>query len=353
MSIKQKLAIYLITYNRKKKLRETLDTILAPDSPIRDFGITILDNASTDGSSELIDLYCQKYSNLTHIRYNINIGGNANACRAFEIGASCGKEYMWVLCDDDKYDFSNWKEVENKVNGINDIICVSDYVFPKPEEKKNPAYQLFQLSFIPAGIYKTQNITSSVLMNMYDGIITMFPQACLSIKMINEKGKISILSKPIVYNGFHFSDRVDDESLSYVRGTNEKKWVMKQREMTSWIFGYSHIITLLQSKSLQKQCTEVSAVYKDMYGNWDNFYNYMLALRTSSISCFYEIFDVLTEKRQKDIMKKYNNRRLNNALRTISQGVFSIRNSDDKKHKILTLAGIKLSWKRKYKNYFL
>ena len=61
MSIKDKLQIYLITYNRKIQLEHTLKQILAKDSPIRNFDITILDNASTDGASELIDEYCQNF----------------------------------------------------------------------------------------------------------------------------------------------------------------------------------------------------------------------------------------------------------------------------------------------------
>ena len=131
--MKDKLQIVLITYNRKKYLQRTFDQIFAKDSPIKDYDITILDNASTDGTSELIKEYKLKFPNINHIRHNINIGGNANICRAFELGVTSGKEYVWVLCDDDKYDFSNWHEVEREINAKKDIICVCDYVYSTPE----------------------------------------------------------------------------------------------------------------------------------------------------------------------------------------------------------------------------
>ena len=143
--IKDKLQIYLITYNRRNKLKNTLDVLLAEDSPIRDFDITILNNASNDGSYELIEQYCVDYKNLKHIRHNINIGGNANICGAFEMGGSCDKEYFWVLCDDDKYDFSNWSEVEELIKEKKDIICLCDYVFNTEEEKKMWHIKFFNL----------------------------------------------------------------------------------------------------------------------------------------------------------------------------------------------------------------
>ena len=199
--LKEKLQIYLITYNRKKQLENTFSQIFAENSPIRDFDITILDNASTDGSSELIQEYAKQHSNINYIRHPYNIGGNANICRAFELSASCGKEYAWILCDDDYYDFSAWSEVEENIEKKKDIICLSDYVFPTKEDKENPAYQIFQLTFVPSILFRTSSITDSVLHNMYDNIYTMFQQLCLVIKVFNNGGSIQVLSKPIVHNG--------------------------------------------------------------------------------------------------------------------------------------------------------
>ena len=344
MPIKNKLQIYLITYNRKKKFQETLNAILNINSPIKDFDITILDNASTDGTSELIQEYCVKYPNLKHIRHNVNIGGNANICRAFEMSASCGKEYFWVLCDDDKYDFSNWYEVEQEIQKNTDIICLADYVFPNEQEKTNPAYQIFQLTFVPAGIYKTSLIDNNVLMNMYDAIITMFQQAVPCIKCINENKKIHVLSKPVVFNGLHFEDKVEEESLSYTRGSNEK-WVSERRNKTIWIYGFANIISLLKDKYLQQECMEISIPYKDMYGSWENFYNSMYYdyINVGYAHYFQDIYKMLHPKKQKVFDDR--NDKKKRIYKFIIQHIFSLKNENNK-YKILTILGFKIKIKR-------
>ena len=49
--LQENLFISLVTYNRKDYLKRTLDKLLEDSSPLRNVDITILDNASDDGSS--------------------------------------------------------------------------------------------------------------------------------------------------------------------------------------------------------------------------------------------------------------------------------------------------------------
>ena len=301
--LKDKLQIYIITYNRKKHLLRTLEQIFADNSPIKDFDITILDNASTDGASEIIEEYCAKYPNLVHIRHKVNIGGNSNICRAFEMGASCGKDYFWVLCDDDKYDFSNWHEVEREINAKKDIICVCDYLYSTPEQKKDVKYAIFQLTFVPAGIYKISNIDNNVMINMYDSILTMFQQSCLTIKCINENKNISVLSKPIVFNGWYFDDKVDDESLSYTRGSNGNN-NLERRNNTNWALGYSQVLSLLNDKKLAKECFIEAVADENIYHKKSSFYYDMIDkyLNFKNINYFYEILKILSAKDKFEII---------------------------------------------------
>ncbi len=349
MSIKNKLQIYLITYNRINKLKYTLAEILK--SPIKDFDIIVLDNASTDGTSELIDNYCIKHPNIKHIRHKVNIGGNANICRAFEMGANCGKEYFWILCDDDKYDFSNWNEVEKRMEANEDVICVADYVFSEETDKINPAYQIFQLTFVPSGIYKSKLITDDVLINMYDAILTMFQQAVVAIKCVNENKKICVLSKPIVFNGVQFEDKVTAESLSYTRGANEN-WVMERRQRTLWILGFANIITLLKDKQLQKRCMAVAIPYKDIHGSWENFFNSMKNqyLNPTDINYLLEVCKVLPLEEQKKITSAFSVGI--GSFSTVEpmhlwEHILSVRNEG--RHKVLHILGMKIKFRRKKK----
>ena len=302
-SIKGKLQIYLITYNRKQKLQQTFEQIFADDSPIKNFDITILDNASTDGSSELIEEYCYTFPNITHIKHNINIGGNANICRAFEMAASCGKEYCWILCDDDKFDFSNWQEVENEINAQKDIICVCNYICDTSAKKSDAICQIFQLTFVPAGIYKIANLTNTVMMNMYDSILTMMQQACISIKCINERKKIHVLSKPIVFNGLLIEGKNDGEYSSYTRGANDNIH-LERKIHTNWALGYSQVLSLLNDKILGKNCFIEAVTNKYIYQKKHLFYYDIIDkfFTFRNLNYFYEICKILSLKNKFEII---------------------------------------------------
>ena len=285
------LAIFLITYNRKDYMRRTLDSLISKVSPFRDCDITVLDNASTDGSSELIDRYCQMKSNIHHIKHKVNIGGNGNITRGFELGATCDKEYFWVICDDDKFDFSNASELVEKMRDKKDVICVSDYCI-QPDENYNASIEdtLIQLTFVPAGIYKKSLMDGDIFTNMNHSIYTMFPQLCAPIHAVNKYGEdsISVLSSPIVFNGLHCDDPCRD--FSYVRGLDDKE-LTKFHEDVSWILGFANAITLLKDKNLQKLVVEKAITNSETYGNLENFYFAMFNTYLH-LDKFYRLFEI-------------------------------------------------------------
>ena len=123
------LDITLITYNRAPYLEKTLAAVLADESPIRKCELTILDNRSTDGTAQVIDSFRARHPNVRHVVNRFNVGGNANIARALE---RYEKPYHWVLCDDDKYDWSGWPGVEAAMDAGAKIICVGDrYLAPQ------------------------------------------------------------------------------------------------------------------------------------------------------------------------------------------------------------------------------
>jgi len=296
-SIKDKLQIAIITYNRKEYLERTLAQLLSKESPVKDFDITILDNASTDGTSELAELYSQKYPNLTHVRHSINIGGNGNVIKAFELAIASGKEYFWGLCDDDKYDFSNWKEVENCIEQKKDIICLSNYgILYNNGEEPSLSDKLMQMTFFPAGIYRTDLLESNVLMNMTYSISDCFPHMCATIHAINQNKEIYVLSEPVVFNGLHCNKQCSE--ISYTRGAaNTEKAI--RLEYSSWILGYANILNLLQRKrKFKKELFCKAILHNEVYGNWENFYHDMFYryLDKRKYNYLFEIFYLLPIK---------------------------------------------------------
>lgn len=306
MTIEQRLKIVLITYNRSYFLNRTLKQLFSDESPVKKCDITVLDNNSTDNTAEIVSGYQKKFPNLIYQKNPFNIGGNANIVRAFEIGASSEKEYVWVLCDDDYYDWSNFDVVTEAMKDNVDCIGVARYAIPD-NELNNPAYQFFQLTFVPGGIYKTSVISDAVLTNMYDTIYTMFSQSCISAHILNNSGKISFLEKPIVENGLHVQDPEEPEcDYSFYRGAEPSETSFRRKEQL-WIFGFANIVRLLNNEKLRSDCMTVSIPYKDIYGTWENFENYMQALPADKQHYLLEVNAVLPNDRKINTCEILNN----------------------------------------------
>ena len=78
MTTEQLLDIVLITFNRASQFEKTLEMLFAPDSPVRNCDLTILDNKSTDETPQIAERYAGLHPNVKHHVNNFNVGGNAN-----------------------------------------------------------------------------------------------------------------------------------------------------------------------------------------------------------------------------------------------------------------------------------
>ncbi|OLA93978.1 MAG: hypothetical protein BHW64_05690 [Candidatus Melainabacteria bacterium LEY3_CP_29_8] len=213
------LEIILVTYNRKK-------------FPIRHLDITILDNNSNDGTFELIKNYQAEFPNLQYIKNPCNIGGGANVVKAFTLAS---KKYIWVLCDDDTYDFDGFEQIEKAMNEGYDAI------FTRPVDNKTTDIYS-SASFVPGCIYKTENITETVICNMYDNISNMFPHLALIAKNINDNNKYYIPAKDHVkvYTGNY-------DSNVYIRGYHNKADIPLWRKNMFLYVGFLNSLYLINS----------------------------------------------------------------------------------------------------------
>ncbi len=250
------LELFLITYNRKENLENTLNQILAQNSPVRNLPLTILDNCSTDGTSEMLAEITKHHSNVKHIRHPKNIGGNANIARAFEMATA---EYVWVLCDDDKFDFTAWDECQKLLEKKPAAVVVANYLAPQ----KGPEYLFRQLSFVPAAIYRTDLVTSTTMINMYFSIANIFPQLAVAASAVNRKQPMPILSTPLV------TMQLNPGQDSYTRGTNITERVHPYMKDMFWSLGYLRSIQMLSDKNIRKKCSQL--VWAEDYSSFYYF----------------------------------------------------------------------------------
>ncbi|PAF44660.1 glycosyltransferase family 2 protein [Helicobacter sp. 11S02629-2] len=238
--VKNLLDIFIITYNRCKKLKSTLEQLLEKNSPVKNFSITIIDNNSTDSTSQLIKNFQSKHTNLIYIKNHYNIGANANIVKAFY---KASKDYVWVLADNDSYDWCSWREVEEAIKQARDGVVVATYEHPSYD-----VAQLFlQTSFLPGVIYKRSNIDDTVMGNMTFNIANMFPHLALSAKLLNEHKSICIIKQAIVNIG---DNRDEDGNNIYTRGYNQLDIHPLQKDM-DWITGYANSLYMIKDKKIR------------------------------------------------------------------------------------------------------
>lgn len=236
--LEESLQIVLLTYNRCEKLTETLKSLFAQESPVRNLDITIIDNASTDETSAVIRLYLAKFPNLKYKKNEFNIGGNANIARAFEFETE--KDYLWVLCDDDEYDWSAWGEVVEAVKNKTDLIITSREFC---HNKVNLGTLFKQLSFLPSIIIRRENITSNVIQNAHFNIPFLFPHLAPICEMVNN-GKFKnhvLVSKSIVLPR--------NSDMDYTRGLDCTSEMIQN---TLWITGFVNSIQLIRDAKTRK-----------------------------------------------------------------------------------------------------
>lgn len=101
-----KLEIIIPTWNRSEYLEKTLSQFAK--SPFINYKITIIDNASTDNTQEVCNKYKEIFPKFEIRRNNKNIGLAANILRCYEIATA---EYLWLLGDNDEYDFTYCEDV--------------------------------------------------------------------------------------------------------------------------------------------------------------------------------------------------------------------------------------------------
>ncbi|XHR28014.1 MAG: glycosyltransferase family 2 protein [Chthoniobacteraceae bacterium] len=88
------LTIAIPTYNRAAKLKVQIERLLPQIGP--EIRLCIYDNASPDGTQEIVEPYISL--GVSYFRAATNCGAGRNIFRCFE---ECQTEWLWVLSDDD------------------------------------------------------------------------------------------------------------------------------------------------------------------------------------------------------------------------------------------------------------
>lgn len=262
MPLKDKLQIILITYNRAKYLSSTLESLL--NSPVNDFSITILDNTSQDNTFDVCNKYKQKFTNFKYIRNNRNLGAVGNILKAMELA---DKKWLWILGDDDTYNWKAWPEIENALNQDYDIVntCWHDGA-----RSNDPCVLLNELGFVPTGIYQTKNITPVVMQNAHYISLTLNPHSAIAAEVVNNGGKIYVPNQKLV---------IENMKKDYSAIVLKNDRLHKEMSEYNVIYATLKIYELIKDKAVRYKCNEVLVLGSDFRHSMDSMLYMGLDLR--------------------------------------------------------------------------
>lgn len=245
MSMVEKLEIIIVTYNRERYLRRTLETFLSEGSPVRDCRIVILDNKSNDGTQATALAFCATHSNVEYRRNRHNLGLAGNIVRAMEIAE---REYAWIVGDDDAYDWTGWGEVEEMMCKGERIICLARYLLPE-DRKDDLAYQLVQITFITGCICRTELFDDSCMLDVVNSAYTLFPLMIPIVRDVNRGGRIAVVRHAVADNGLLLGEEKD---CSYTRGAKKADELSPRSRATQWIIGWAAVCGSLSDKATRE-----------------------------------------------------------------------------------------------------
>lgn len=194
-----KILASIVTHNRLKLLKKCISSLQNQTRKLDE--ILIINNGSTDGTLEYLNLY--NYQSINQE----NSGSAGGWYSAIEYAIKNEFDAVWLMDDDGYADHDSLEKLVNYFN--EDYSCISsivvnqnnkfNLVFPMPLLKKNNLPKI--LSF-PRKIYNTNQLQQINLENNLYDFCHLFNGALLSVKKLKLIGNIN-------KNFYMFGDEVD------------------------------------------------------------------------------------------------------------------------------------------------
>lgn len=92
-----RIVALVVTYNRIELLRESIDALLAQTFPC---DILIVDNASTDGTKEMVMSYVNSFAAVSYVNTGSNLGGAGGFSFGIKECVERSYDYIWLMDDD-------------------------------------------------------------------------------------------------------------------------------------------------------------------------------------------------------------------------------------------------------------
>ena len=199
------LTVAIPTYGRPHELRQCIQFLRNQSSHL--FHLLILDNASPVAASSALGDLLDDFpaASVRIVRNRVNIGGDANILRCFEL---CETEYLWVLGDDDEPLQDAVKTVYGEIGDHPDTIFFNFAceLYPRTKEAVTNTLDEFissvdsfsNILLISTSVYRRAALVPQ-LQIAYNYTYSMASQVVLVLRaLLAESGNCRLLQKRIV-----------------------------------------------------------------------------------------------------------------------------------------------------------
>ena len=157
------VSIIIPTYNRAHLIGETLDSVIA--QTYTNWECIVVDDGSTDNTSELLQGYCNKDARFQYHQRPSNRLKGANACRNYGFELSKGEYINWFDSDDLMFNNKLTTKFEYALKFNADIVISSHTTLVDVQNNDKIEYEIFEKSdfYIDYILGKKPLITDDVL----------------------------------------------------------------------------------------------------------------------------------------------------------------------------------------------
>lgn len=195
----------VVTYNRKKLLKENIESLLA--QTYRDFDILIVDNASTDGTYDEIKNFINN-NEMKYINTSKNLGGAGGFSFGIKYAINHSYNYCWIM-DDDTIPQS--EALESLVNKSNRLLGKFSFLCSLVKWIDNSICKMNVPGIDKKWIYKLNDSIENLIPVEYCSFVSCF----INLRYVKKVG-LPIKEFFIYADDYEFTQRLYSEENGYL-----------------------------------------------------------------------------------------------------------------------------------------
>lgn len=295
-----KISVIIASHNTENYIRKCLDSVL--NQTLKEIEIIIVDDASTDSTSNIILEYQNLYSNIIYKHLETSCG--PGTARNIALSIATGK-YISFIDSDDWIDLNYLQNMYEGAENSNADIVASGQIREFDYDKKCPVYKCFyDQEYILSG-----EIAFRIMTNEYQYGIKFIPSALN--KIYNRKF--------LIENNLFFAENIyfEDQPFSYACTLAAKRILCIPNVLYHHYKRLGSIVQSFTTKNIDDMTSayEIMRDYLNNKGIYEKYrYNYYSSLQHFYNLIIRQIFEFVLEENERKYYLKYSLKKIKEVV---------------------------------------